>query len=430
MKTFIKSKKFIVGISIVTALIILMLIFLPIIKSNYVTLKVEDIKINNDMMSYLVNDELNDYIEYHTNSVGDNYLNTVGLNKDKNLRKQKSVYGGSWYEYFYELAEKRAKEILLVCKAASKSNIGLNKNEQKEIDTLISEFEIGKLKISENNLRTIITYEKIAEKYKNKFLSTLKDSDYDSYYNDNRKDFDCIDYKCVVVEVDVEQNVTENQSIEDLTSKASKRVDKLKEDIINEGFDKPVSEYLNEIGSEQKLEDLTFTSQRYISGVQFVEWAFDEQRKAGDVVVFAGNYQFSIYYLEKTPYPYDYNLVDGIVAYGDYDSSNPRAITELKEKLEEKVQNDSDLMKFISDNNFKTMNLYKEDLPSHVCQWFYSVDKKVGDIEVCIYGENIYIMKYNGQGDSYFKESLKSKCQEYKYDLHIEELSKTITIKD
>ena len=433
MKITFRTKKLAIIIAIISAVVILLsFIFVPMLKNNTVALESQNFKITADMMSYLVNEELNNYIDYHTASVGDNYLDIVKLDKDKNLKKQKSVYGGSWFDYFYKLAEKRAKEILLVCEDAKNLNINLNDAEQKEIDSLIKKTNISDLDISKKNLKTILQYLKIAEKHRNNFISSLDEADYEKYYQQNRNEFDCVDYKCIVVSADIEQNKTNGQSVDDLVEAASKRAEKLKEEIVKEGFDKPVNRYLKEIKSQQTIEDLTFTSQRYIKGMQYTEWAFDEQRKAGDVIVFSGTYQFSIYYLEKTPYPYDYQLNDGIIAYGDYDASNPRFQTELKEKIESQVKNDADLVKFISDNKFKqltSVDMYKENLPSHVSQWFYSVDKKVGDLEVCIYGKSIYIMKYNGPGISYFTDTLNSKCQEDSYKSKIDELSKIIKVK-
>ena len=96
------------------------------------------------------------------------------------------------------------------------------------------------------------------------------------------------------------------------------------------------------------------------------------------------------------------------------------------------MNSDEDLIKFISENEFKTLDsskLYKGDLPQPVSDWFYSQDRNSGDLQVCAYGKYLYIMKYSGVGESYFKTELMSQCKEFAYDAKLEELSKEINLK-
>lgn len=430
MKIKLKTKKLAIIIAIVCAVVILLsLIFVPMLKTNTAALKSRNFKITTDMMSYLVKEELDNYIDYHTSSVGDNYLDIVKLDKDKNLRNQKSVYGGSWFDYFYDLASKRAKEILLTCEEAKKSNISLTDDEKKEIKELAS--EIKGVDISKSNLKKILEYEKLSQKYKNHLQSSITEAEYEKYYNNNRNKFDCVDYKRVIVNINVDQNVTNSDAIESLTKAALKKVEALKDAISKEGFDVAVSKYLKEIGSQETIEDLTFVSQRYVKDVQYSEWAFAAERKVGDIVSFEGKNQYSIYYLAKTPYPYDYTLNDGVIAYGKYDLSKPTAMTELRIKLDE-LKNDKDLMKFIDKNGFKALDsskLYKSDLPDIVMKWFYDENRKSGEIQTCEYGKYVYIMKYNGVGESYFKTELTTYYMQELYDAKLKELSKEINLK-
>lgn len=409
-------------------LIVATLFISPLLNSNITFLKTENFSFTADMMSYLMKSEMDEYIEYHKSNISENYLETVSLNPQKNLRNQKSVYGGTWFDYFYSLALEEAKTILVSCEAAHNEKILLNNEDENNIDTALSKINSEDYDISQKNLKKFLRYKAISDKYKYDFKSKLSDSDYEQYYKKNRKEFDCVDYKRVVVYA----NIDNNEDIEEATLAASKKAEELLTEIMAEGFDAPVKRHLDKIDSKDTIEDLTFEAQRYLESTQFNDWAFDSERKTGDAVIFPGKYQFSIYYLARPSYPYDYTLSKGTIVFGKYDSSNPRVLTELKNKLETQVENDQDLEVFSADNGFKNIassDLYKDDLPEPVCEWLYSKNRKTGDMDVCTYGKNIYIMRYSEQGESYFKSKLAKECQEYEYNKIINEFISETNLK-
>ena len=83
------KRKFIIilALSLCVLLILTVAFTSPLLKSNVTILKTENYSVTSDMMSYLIKCEMNEYIEYHTLNVGENYLETVSLNPQKNLRR-------------------------------------------------------------------------------------------------------------------------------------------------------------------------------------------------------------------------------------------------------------------------------------------------------------------------------------------------------
>lgn len=427
-----KKQKYILAIVAVfiSIIIIASVLFGLLSVSRPVVIKSENYGFTSDMISYLIREELEDQIEYYKNEFGQNYLSAVSLDPEKSLKDQESPYGGSWFDHFYGIAVKKAKEILVSCESAKKEGISLTESEEADCNPL-SQPLFGKVDIKKENLVKLLQYRALYEKYRESFNLKLTDSDYKSYYSKNRNKYDCIDYKCVTVRADVDQSLSDGKSVEELTLKAEDRAKRLLEDVRVHGFDGPVKEYLQETGSTDKLEDMTVISQKYIPDTPFFDWAFSEERKQGDAALFEGKYSFSVYYLEKPPYPYDYALSNGIIAVKDYGENKAGVLTKLRQKLSESVSDEKDFSKFILENGFEqseTGVLQKDGLPEPVLNWIYSKDRKSGDAEFCIYGKKIYAMRYSGNAGSYFDYVLKNDCMQSEFDAAIKAASKNTDI--
>ena len=414
-----------VGVIIIAAILLVSLsAFKPVVIES------DNYGFTSDMMSYLIEEELEDQVRYYAGDSGQNYLDAVSLNPDKSLKKQKSPYGSSWFDYFYDIAVDKAKNIILACELAGKEKISLSKDE-KESCNFSAKSGSHKTDISRKNLEKLLQYKALSEKYKEYFRSKLTENDYKEYYGVNRNKYDCIDYKCVTLTVDADKSLNGGESIESLTSEAGERAKTLLADISAQGFDEPVKKYLQEAGLTDKLEDMTVVSQKYIPDTPFFDWAFSEERKQGDAAIFEGKYSFSVYYLEKTPYPYDYVLSNGIIAVKNYGENKAGVLTKLRQKLSESVSDEDGFNKFILENGFEqsaTGVLQKDGLPEPVLNWMYSKDRKSGDAEFCIYGKKIYAMWYSGNAGSYFDYVLKNDCTESEFDAAIKDASKNTDI--
>ena len=430
MKQLTKKTKTAIAV-ILAALIVLAAIFF-ILKSslNPDVVKSDNYGLNADMIEYLISDELDSQIKYYENDLGQNYLDAVSLDAEKSLKSQYSPYGESWFDYFYGIATDKAKGIILACELAKKANISLTEEEKTDCDNLAKSTS-QKSGINRNTLKKLFEYEAIAEKYKDSYCSELDDSDYKEYYGKNSNNYNCVDYKCVTVQVDVDQSLNGGKSIEELTEKAKKRADRLLEDIRAKGFGAPVKEYLKESGSSEKLKDLTFSSQKYIEDNPFLQWAFSGERKAGDTVVLEGKHSFSVYLLEKTPYPYDYVMTGGAVAVKRYGGGKTNSLGALKRKINESGKSENDFDKFTTENGFemfKSGMLAKDGLPQPVSDWMYSAERKAGDRGICIFGKKVYATRYSGETCSYFDYILKEDCRKALYDAMLKKASGSVDI--
>ena len=153
---------------------------------NRSVLKFENFSITSDMMSYLIKREAEEYIDYHKKTLGSNFSNVVKLSLDKNLKRQKSPYNKSWYDYFYEIAYEKSKELISINEEVLKQKItfseDINAFVEKESKSLTKKY-----KVSSSDLKQIIRLQKNAEEYKKLFEQNCSEETYNKYYENNRK---------------------------------------------------------------------------------------------------------------------------------------------------------------------------------------------------------------------------------------------------
>lgn len=110
--------------------------------------KSENFEISGSMMQYMFYSQYTAFVTNYSS-----YLSTIGLSTSKSLKAQKctttykslltSLYGediktdGTWFEFFWDVAEKQAKQTLVFCEAAKALGIELTDEEIAEIDKTI-----------------------------------------------------------------------------------------------------------------------------------------------------------------------------------------------------------------------------------------------------------------------------------------------------
>ena len=424
-----KYKRIIAAVGVILIVAAVLLVSLPSLKP--VVVEGGNYGFTTDMMSYLIKAGLESQVKYYSEDFGQNYLDAVSLDADKSLKKQDSPYGGSWFGHFYDIAVEKAKNIILACELADKENISLTADETADCDASAktASKETG---LSYESIKKLMRYTALAEKHKSFYLSKLQKSEYEAYYSDNRKKYDCIDYKCLTVQIDVDKSLNGGDSVQKLTREAESKAKSLLGEIRKRGFDKPAEDYLKEINSTDTIKDLTVLSQKYIEDTPFFDWAFSDERKPGDAEMFEGKYKFSIYCIEKTPYPYDYVLSEGTIAVKNYKEGKSGSLTKLRQKFKEYGDDEKGFEKFIGENGFTRVRsgvLPKEDLRDPVLEWMYSGTRKSGDSYLCIYGEKIYAMRYSGSAGLYFDYALKNDYGQSAYGAALKKAAKDTNIK-
>lgn len=369
----------------------------PIIKSdNY--------KITGNMLSYCIDLQKNNYVTEYAKQYGSNYLNSIGLDTQKSLKSQKSSYGGTWFDYFYDAAITQMKENLLLCEAAHEENIKLSEEEIKTIED--SAENVGKF-----NTRDIISVMKInelAEKYKKSQInSNVSKSEIQKYYNDNRNEFDCVDFK--YVDVYANSDLKSNNTTE-ILSNAKENAYNLKSDIITLGFDAAVSKYLERINSEKNLSDIETNTYKYETDSEFGKWAFSDERKSGDILVLEGKNCYTVFYLIKERYCFDYQTVKAQIISYRIDENNANksyaAFSKVNKKWQSIEKTEQNFKSLVADSGYVKTYL-KSDLTDEQSKWLYNSSRIAGDYAIVEEDNMISLVRFVGVSDSYSNETIK-----------------------
>lgn len=365
------------------------------ILKNRTVISTQNYKVSRDMLNYCTGIQKEEYISHYTNLYGEEYLQTVGLNPKKSLKSQKSSYGGTWFEYFYSLAIDDIKEILPLCEAAAENGIALSDDEMKQLQAKSEENR----DYSSETVFSVLKLKATANKYKQTFFDSLSysEKDYDEFYNENRKSFDCVDYKYIEIKADIDAN---SENADASLNEAKQKAENLAEKIKSVGFENAVSEY----SSVNNSEVVTVKEYAFEERTQFGQWAFDGEREDGDVIIFEGNRQYSVYYLEKAPYKLDYSVRQVQMISFSLNADSDSAVTSIYSLIdtwrneENTVENFTELSEDVC-----TKPAYKAEISTNLYDWVYSDKREVGDYEIIEDNSNLALVRYSGESGSYFR---------------------------
>lgn len=388
-----------------------------IIGSSY-EMKTENYKIDNDMLLYSIEEQSKIYAEKYISLYGEDYLKAIGLDTEKSLKIQKSSYGGTWYDYFKKLAVEDLSRTLTLCEMAKTEGVKLTADEIKNLN-----FDTTKTKYKKESINSLLKLQKTAEKYEEHFLNSLSytDKDYEDYYNQNRDEFDCIDYKCIEIPAGSQFDASKAMA------EAEKNAKEFEKKIKSVGFDKAADEYIKKLGLQTTLDDMTFREYGFENDTQFGVWAFDSSRKAGDTIIFRGTGQYAVYYIEKSAYKLDYALREVQTFARGLDSQGIMA--EVYEAWCEKENTEENF--YTLSKSAKKHNAIKSEMSDKLSNWIYSAERKSGDYTIIEDESFITIVRYKGENGSYFKTLADKLIREYDFDKMLNEKTKNqkITIK-
>ena len=398
-----------------------------ILERNISVIESANYEINGEMLSYFIDEQRDSYASYYSKNYGESYLTSIGLDVNKSLKSQKSSYGGTWYDYFYGLAIDDIKETLCLCEAAYEQGLTLDEKETKEIKA-----KAEKIKgYSSNTVLSALKLKAIAEKYKQSFYDSLSysEEDYNSYYNQNHNEFDCVDYK--FIEIKAEYN-SDMSNADTAMLDAKKEAEALSKRIGAVGFDKAVHEYLSKTGRQENIADMAHNEYLYEMDTNFGGWAFSGGRKDGDVTIFEGDKQYSVYYLERAPYKLDYTVRKVqilVIPLGSDGAESAITMYGIVEKMNSKENTDENFASL--SENVQVKPAYKSEISEKLRNWVYSDERKIGDYEVIEDTADLNLVRYIGEDGTFFKMKAHEKLCEQDYNKALGEYAKKykITVK-
>ena len=388
----------------------------------------EHFSVSKKMLSYYTEFKKNEYIEYYSENYGEEYLESIKLDPDKPLKDQESGYGGTWYDYFYSQSEEELKRYLLCCEAAKQNGLEVS---TRDINAKSEEFQFSNTDNNKEEIEKLAEICLLAEKYLSVYKETIDCSEERilNYYNENRSYFDCVDLYCIEVFADYDENEGVNSEVfVSAMNKAKKDAENLVNLIKNKGYDAAVKDFSAKIGRDN-FEETFVCGYKYENNTRLGDWAFQSQRKSGDIEIFKGNGQYSVYYLKEAAYPYDYTVkkIQVISLDGNRNSDNANKIFDLYEQFETMENNESNF-KLLAQNlnqSAEITQVSKEELSEQEIKWIYSEKRSVGDYSIVENNNIINLIRYCGDGDSYFN----IKVKESLIERNIEEMYKRLSEK-
>jgi len=383
-------------------------------------------------------------IQNFQNQYGD-YLSYMGLDFTKPLSTQQYTEDMTWEQYFSEQAMNSLKSVVVMSEEAKKNNIALTEGDKLQIDAFfntISESSDNLDKVLPNvfgkgttveNLRATRERYQLAQRYiLNKLASfEVSDEEIEQRYNENRKDYDKVDYNYFSFPVDSE-GLDEDQTKvlkEQTLAKANEMTGRVSN---GEDFAALAREYAPEDQKETyEAENATLSLGTLYSSISsdadLADWLFDEARKPGDVqaIETASGYTVALF---NSRYRDEYNTrsvrhilippkvgEDGIAS----DEEQVEAHDKAEQILEEFKAGGSSLDKFstlcatYSDDTATAADgglyeyVHKGEMVPEFEAWLYDEARKPGDTDIVKTDYGYHIMYYVGESLPSWKATVK-----------------------
>lgn len=276
-----------------------------VIMRHRAAVKSEHFTVSGNMMAYYYQTQYQSFQSQYSS-----YMSYFSLDTTKSLKEQtfgdtstgKNAYEtsflgafeGTWFDYFMSKATDQAEQLLIYCEEAYERDITLSDEELAEINESIETLKTtaatygyspnnytsnmyGK-GVNVNDVKKAMKLSMLAEKCANELqeeiLDGISDGDIQTKYDDNKKDFNIIDYSFLTLDVKYDDIAAEilgsNYEESELKAKeaevlaeykkhideAKAVADKLKACKTADEFNKAVYEYLTEKYYDEKVEAL------------------------------------------------------------------------------------------------------------------------------------------------------------------------------
>ena len=471
------AKYKIATIVVVIALVLSVALFVyqGFVTPNLAALTIGGEKVYDHELNYYY---INSYSSF-MNSVGDYASSIFGLNSRVPLSSQTYYADPSmtWHDYFLGQAKDAAQQIHMLASTAEKEGVTLNETYeglvQQEMDSMKDYVETNGydldayLKAMYGNRMTAAEYERLvrrgflasqysAEKLEN-FRNAITDEEMEEYYNDNRDSFDIVTYRRYLVNANLEEEMTEDETTAALET-ARATAERMANASTNEAeFIAQVVAYQNELAqrliAEQgpdengnlpvaveytsaDAEEATLRSNITYSGSGAEgEWLFSADRSAGDVTTIdSSNGTYVVFFMNRTRNNYntvdirhilvafeafdeDGNPVEDVNITGDADVTDAQfeaSETEAARILEEwkngaaTEESFAELAKkYSNDGNAADGGIYervyKGQMVTAFEDWCFDSNRKPGDTGIVETEFGNHVMYYVGQDIPYWK---------------------------
>lgn len=448
-----------------------------LVQRNQVAMKSDNYEVSSAMMSY--------YLNTLYQSTSSTY-SSLGLDTSKNLSSQAYPGGGTWYDFYLDMAKSNVRQLLVLCEAAkADKNFKLDENDEHSADATLKEIEtMAKLYgvtldyylevtygkgVNEKVFKQCYELSEIASHYSEYMTESyeFKEADWDKYYEDNKDEFNKVNYYSY--EFDVDDHVAKGATDDDKKAVAA-RLDTYATELAKvtsaDEFKAYVENYLKtDLYKDKTEEDLKkdkidiaeIVADCYTEGAtnssesDLNKWLFDKETKANTAKIIKDKdgYSFNVAFIV----PAEGSDLENECLYRDtYQLKSFRYIPFLtssynKSAKDAKAAAEKTLKEYqdkATEDNFAAIadkfantsyagglveGADKGAIGENADKWLYDSARKAGDVEIIeVEDSGYYLIYYVGDYGIKWQAQADNALISDKYDEEYSALAKTYTV--
>jgi len=420
----------IAGAAIVAALFCLVISF-PIrsyLAVNEVYARVNGEKVSRIEFDYNYNISLSNYLNQYGS-----YMSMLGMDLSGDLSAQMYSDELTFHDFFTQMAIENIRNNKALLAEAEAAGFTCDTAAdyagfEERLKSAASEAGMSVKDFVRENYGTYATLSRISRYvkeglYLSAYYDTVMDSrmpsneEAESYYNENRNDFDSVDYRLLTVKAQLSEAPTEEETAAAM-AEAKKEAEAAVKTVATKG---------------EPNENITSTYVPYL----LRDWLFDSSRKTGDTTVIENTSAHSYYvvafedrYLDQTP---TVNIRAVVTADG-----NGQAILDEWKSGEATEESFADIcdkyndVSIISATGGLMEAVQPEKMSEDMAAWLSDSARKTGDTTVLTPEDDTYsyVMYYIGESDPWWMVSTKNILVGTAMEEYMEEITADISIED
>lgn len=424
---------------------------------------VGDIEIDNVEMMYRYKEAITDF--YNQNY---SFISMLGLDLSGDLSTQMISETQSWRDYFIESAMYSLMEEKYLVNEANAVGFELSEEQLADVDNSFENFyaqldsygyeiesylsECYGEDITVEDFERYVMNDAIAFYYYQKLISDIdvSDSVLDAYYNENKKDFDSVDFRIYHFTYTVPETEDGEDSGDESYKDEAKKAAEAAYEAVNslDEFDPYIRSILTAEELEVWTEDYSFATAKYEEVfTELADWLYDDSRVEGDktVLEYNGGYFFVMF---AQRYFDSYRTVDVrhcLVATSTVSNILVEDSDEIDYEATAAAQEASDAEKFaqaesllnewiaggateeafakMADDNSDDSaegGLYeavlKGDMIDEFDSWCFDESRQPGDYDIVLTSYGYHIMYFVGYNEFEWKLTAKDEIQKSEYE--------------
>ena len=448
----------IVGIAIV-AVIACVLIYFPIrnlMTVNEAFIEIDGEKVTRVEFDYYYGTSINNYYsQYGT------LMSYMGVDLTADLSTQMYSADLSWQDFFQQMAVESIKETRALLAEAEAAGFTYDTSAEMELfresvkeqaeasgvtesvflkSTFGTFATMGRLKSYVNDAMT-------ASAYYNEIAKDMGPTEDEivAYYEENKNDYDVVDYRVVQVDAELPTEPTElADPVEEKkeTTDTKEGTTETAEEETYTPSDAEIEAAMAEAKKEaQKAEktvategELTEGREQILANSYYSDWLFEEARKAGDTTIVEDpyNHRYYVVAFEKR-YRIETPTANARVIITEDD---PQTILDEWKSGAATEESFIELVEKYSTNAYQTEGglyegLIRSSLETELGDWLYAEERAVGDATaISIEDGYKYVVYYVGEGEPEWKLSIESTLLSEALLAHIDELKEGMEVED